>query len=132
MSRIMFETQRDHRHPCFRFTYHTILWILVCPTMNEKFVTHLPRFPNSKGYGNFTNFQTFFITHSLEIVLIQFRSYCLKDHIHRYRKGTEKPHYSKSQIFVQKFNFDKTPTFSRVFHQKNFDNFSREIKVVNS
>ena len=24
--------------------------------------------------------------------------------------------YSKSQIFVQKFNFDKTPTFSRVFH----------------
>ena len=24
-------------------------------------------------------------------------------------------HYSKSQIFVQKFNFDKTPTFSRVF-----------------
>ena len=26
-------------------------------------------------------------------------------------------HCSKSQIFVQKFNFDKTPTFSRVFHQ---------------
>ena len=25
-------------------------------------------------------------------------------------------HYSKSQIFVQKFNFDKTQTFSRVFH----------------
>mgnify|MGYP006975991164 CR=1 FL=1 len=25
-------------------------------------------------------------------------------------------HYSKSQIFVQKFNFDKTLTFSRVFH----------------
>ena len=25
-------------------------------------------------------------------------------------------HYSKSQIFVQKLNFDKTPTFSRVFH----------------
>ena len=24
-------------------------------------------------------------------------------------------HYSKSQIFVQKFNFDKPPTFSRVF-----------------
>ena len=71
-------------------------------------------------------------------------------------------HYSKSQIFVQKFNFDKTPTFSRVFHRKFFwqyfswnhscqqlkspkprhfhefftqiifDNFSREIKVVNS
>ena len=29
-------------------------------------------------------------------------------------------HYSKSQIFVQKFNFNKTPTFSRVFHQKFF------------
>ena len=29
-------------------------------------------------------------------------------------------HFSKSQIFVQKFNFDKTPTFSRVFHHKNF------------
>ena len=68
-------------------------------------------------------------------------------------------HYSKSQIFVQKFNFDKTPTFSRVFHPiffltiflaksklstakksktttfsrvfhpKQTDNFSREIKV---
>jgi len=24
-------------------------------------------------------------------------------------------HYSKSQIFVQKFNFDETPTFSKVF-----------------
>ena len=33
--------------------------------------------------------------------------------------------------FVQKFNFDKTPTFSRVFHHF-FNNFSREIKVVNS
>ena len=32
----------------------------------------------------------------------------------------------------QKFNFDKTPTFSRVFHQNFFDNFSREIKVVKS
>ena len=27
-------------------------------------------------------------------------------------------HYSKSQIFVQKFNFDKSTTFSRVFHPK--------------
>ena len=26
-------------------------------------------------------------------------------------------HYSKSQIFVQKFNFDQTTTFSRVFTQ---------------
>ena len=25
-------------------------------------------------------------------------------------------HYSKSQIFVQKFNFDKAPTFARDFH----------------
>ena len=41
-------------------------------------------------------------------------------------------HYSKSRIFVQKFNFDKTPTFSRVFHSNFFDNFSREIKFVNS
>ena len=46
-------------------------------------------------------------------------------------KGTLS-HYSKSQIFVQKFNFDKTPTFSRVIHPNFFDNFSREIKVVNS
>ena len=63
-------------------------------------------------------------------------------------------HYYKSQIFVQKFNFDRTPTFSpnifltiflvksklstakksktttfsRVFHPKNRQ-FSREIKV---
>ena len=28
--------------------------------------------------------------------------------------------YSKSQIFVQKFNFDKTPTFSRVFDHNFF------------
>ena len=33
---------------------------------------------------------------------------------------------------VLKFNYDKTPTFSRVFAQIFFDNFSREIKVVNS
>ena len=32
-------------------------------------------------------------------------------------------HYSKSQIFVQKFNFDKTPTFSRVFHPYFFWQF---------
>ena len=43
-----------------------------------------------------------------------------------------KTHYSKSQFFVQKFNFDKTQTFPRVFHPNFFDNFSREIKVVNS
>ena len=36
-------------------------------------------------------------------------------------------HYSKSQIFVQKFKFVKTPTFSPNF----FGQFSREIKVVN-
>ena len=40
-------------------------------------------------------------------------------------------YYSKS-LFVQKFNFDKSPTFSRVFHPEYFDNFFREIKVVNS
>ena len=31
-----------------------------------------------------------------------------------------KTHHSKSPIFVQKFNFDKTPTFSRVFHPNFF------------
>ena len=31
--------------------------------------------------------------------------------------GVSSTHYSKSQIFVQKFNFDKSPTFSRVFTQ---------------
>ena len=41
-------------------------------------------------------------------------------------------YFHESQIFVQKFNFDKTPTFSGVFHPIFFDNFSREIKVVNS
>jgi len=47
-------------------------------------------------------------------------------------EALRKSHYWKSQILVQKFNFDKTPTFSRVFHPIFFDNFSREIKVVNS
>ena len=32
-------------------------------------------------------------------------------------------HYSKSQIFVQKFNFDKASTFSRVFTQFFFRQF---------
>ena len=32
----------------------------------------------------------------------------------------EKGHYSKSQIFIQNFNFDKTPTFWRVFHSNCF------------
>ena len=32
----------------------------------------------------------------------------------------EGTHYSKSQIFVQEFNFDKTPTFSRVFRPNFF------------
>ena len=56
-------------------------------------------------------------------------------------------HYSKSQIFFSKnsiswvfHNFSKlsaakkskTATFSRIFHPKKFDNFSREIKVVYS
>ena len=31
--------------------------------------------------------------------------------------GEQWTNYSKSQIFVQKFNFDKTPKFSQVFHQ---------------
>ena len=46
-------------------------------------------------------------------------------------KNSPEAHCSKSQI-VQKFNFEKTLTFSRVFHPNFFDNFSREIKVVNS
>ena len=47
-------------------------------------------------------------------------------------KNKWRSHYSKSRIFVQKFNFDKTPTLSRVFYPNFFDNFCREIKVVNS
>ena len=35
-------------------------------------------------------------------------------------RSSSSSHYSKSQIFVQKFNFDKTPTFSRVFHPTFF------------
>ena len=34
--------------------------------------------------------------------------------------GFAAAHYSKSQIFVQKFNLDKTPTFSRVLHPNFF------------
>ena len=39
------------------------------------------------------------------------------------------PHYSKSQIFVQKLYFDKTPTFSRVFHPIKIDNFLGKSKL---
>ena len=35
----------------------------------------------------------------------------------------DETHYSKSQIFVHKFNFDKTPTFSWVFHPNFFWQF---------
>ena len=49
-----------------------------------------------------------------------------------YRKVSRIKHtYPKSQIFVLKFNFDQTPTFSQK-KKKKIDNFSREIKVVNS
>ena len=41
-------------------------------------------------------------------------------------------HYSKSQIFVQKFNFDQNHNIFASFSPNFFDNFSREIKVVNS
>ena len=34
--------------------------------------------------------------------------------------GLHFAHYSKSQIFVQKFNFDNTQSFSRVFHPSFF------------
>ena len=38
-------------------------------------------------------------------------------------------HYSKSQIFVQKFNFDKTLTFSRVFHTNFLTNYLVKSKL---
>ena len=42
-------------------------------------------------------------------------------------------HYYKSQIFVQKFNFDNNPRhFHEFFSPQKIYNFSREIKVVNS
>ena len=60
-----------------------------------------------------------------------FSSNCVVNSInHDFRWRTTKnvvqhivPHYSKSQIFFQKFNFDKTPTFSRLFHPKFFWQF---------
>ena len=41
-------------------------------------------------------------------------------------------HYSKSQIFVQKFKLTNPQHFHEFFIQIFFDSFSREIKVVNS
>ena len=41
-------------------------------------------------------------------------------------------HYSKSQISVQKFNFDIPQHFHKIFLSNFFDNFPREIKVVKS
>ena len=38
----------------------------------------------------------------------------------------------KVKFLSKKFNFDKTPTFHEFFTPNFFDNFSREIKVVNS
>ena len=39
-------------------------------------------------------------------------------------------HYSKSQMFVQKFNFDKTSTFSRVFHPEKSTIFSGNQSLI--
>ena len=44
-----------------------------------------------------------------------------------YENNLSVAHYSKSQIFVQKFNFDKNN-----FHEFFTKKFSREVKVVNS
>ena len=41
-------------------------------------------------------------------------------------------HTLSHEIKVVTAKKSKTPTFSRVFHSNFFDNFSREIKVVNS
>ena len=49
-----------------------------------------------------------------------FKAYVRAYESHGLKHVSQLPHYSKSQIFVQKFNFDKTPTFSRVFHPKFF------------
>ena len=62
-----------------------------------------------------------------------FKSEKIKDHKSQSKaqrksrpKGSTVPdkvssaHCSKSSFFVQKFNFDKTPTFSRVFHPNFF------------
>ena len=49
------------------------------------------------------------------------------------RRGGYFTHYSKSQIFVPKIQFWLNPQhFHEFFTQYFFDNFSREIKVVNS
>ena len=49
-----------------------------------------------------------------------FKAYVRAYESHGLKHVSQLSHYSKSQIFVQKFNFDKTPTFSRVFHPKFF------------
>ena len=68
-------------------------------------------------------FSTLFVSYELVIVTLMMLSlYLWSVSVDR------KTHYLKSQIFVQKFNFDKTPTFSRVFDPKNRQ-FSRKMKV---
>ena len=72
----------------------------------------------------------------------QYRLPCWKSHSWKAKFSTTflKSHFSKSQIFVQKFNFDKTPTFSRIFHPKKSTIFSgnqswifgQKMKVSNS
>ena len=60
-------------------------------------------------------FSTLFVSYELVIVTLMMLSlYLWSVSVDR------KTHYLKSQIFVQKFNFDKTPTFSRVFDQNFF------------
>ena len=80
---------------------------------------HHRRVVDASAFGENQNRQLGGVVH----MLFQPRKGCNRNGIQKYKNLIFYRFDSKSQFFVQKFNFNKIPTFSRVFHQKTFWRF---------
>ena len=68
-----------------------------------------------------------------KVTLENYYSNLISQHLERKQRCFRILHTFRKVKFLSKNSiFTKNPTFSRVFHPNFFDNFSREIKVVNS
>ena len=99
---LRFSKSKDHCNLLLRDFYYIVLHMSL---------TYFPAFPQMDGY------ETLFADDFYYVCLLCWFPIMVEWYA---KKLTATAHYSKSQIFVQKFNFDKTPTFSRVFHPKFF------------
>ena len=88
--------------------FSSCLQITLYPTLRHKGTIFIINFKKKKIINHFFPFKT---TISSE------------DYAYKVSKKKYYTHYSKSRIFVQKINFTKPPTFSRVFPQTYFWQF---------